>query len=194
MNDVLLAGVFQSLALWINKGTIRVAVPVAMRSQSDRGVCNLVSMVFLDRTPKQIKSNDLLQSVASEMRNVHSKDLGHAMITFLKIACICHGQILKYLLKVRGCSPTLVLTNLGKPFAKHSDFRIGAAKLIAFDSLAPLRPGTSATISVSEFEGRLKFTIRFHPDVLARSDAQEILKVLLTSFGQLLEVNPQMGT
>lgn len=176
VNDLLISAFFKILRKDIqSKQYLRLGIPVSMRAHGHQQFCNLVSMIFLDRRPQQIDSPQLLESVTSEMQQVKNRGLGYAMIAFLNRACVARGKLLSMFLKQPGTKTTSVLTNLGKPFSDHEEFRLGDSVLVGTDSIVPIRPGTNLGLSVSEHAGKISLTLRFNSAVCSREQARCLL-------------------
>lgn len=175
VNDLLIASLFRALAATPIGGTMRISIPTSMRPADNASVCNLVSMVFLDRHPNQTGTEHFLESIAKEMRNIKERKLGHAMLSFLGIATLGRGRFMRFFLQHSKTNVTSVLTNLGQPFREHANFQVGTCKLLALDSIPPLRPGTNILFSVNRYGDELSVTVRYEPSLVDSDSAQSLL-------------------
>ncbi|QDS95628.1 Condensation domain protein [Roseimaritima multifibrata] len=174
VNDVLISALLRSIANRLQRGTIRLAVPVSFRPKSHLGFCNLVSMVFLDRSVSQTKKPNLLSSVAREMHEIKSKQMAHSMSLFLKLACLGRGKFLSLFLRSPKTETTAVLTNLGHSASDHDGVSFDSAKLQGHDVLVPLRPKTNLAMSASETNGQILLTLRFNGKLFSDNDIEAL--------------------
>ncbi len=182
VNDLLIEGLFRSLAKRVVTGLIRIGIPTSMRSPGDRDFCNRVSMIFVDRTDSQIGSAALLQSISREMNLVKERQLGWAMLLSLRWGCLFRGALMKRFLRLNRVESTAILSNIGRPFATHTQFGLGAARLVSCDLLSPTRPGTNVVLSANRFQGRLALSLRYNAPHVSAEQAGVILDDVLKAW------------
>ena len=191
LNDLLAASIFtgceqfratrseQSDADWL-----RMMVPVSMRStkaDQQQTACNIVSAVFLDRTPVQIRDRDyLVDSIHQEMELIKNNRLA-LMFNF--------SLWLRKLVLFRNrppqppskCQASMVFTNLGKIYARSSlrdaEQRIVSGGLVieTIEAIAPLTPYMCAAFSAIQYAKQLSLSLRYDPRVIKRDAAESLL-------------------
>lgn len=195
VNELIAASVFEAIARFRkNRGFqdaqewIRMMVPVNMRSteqDSLQTACNIVSSVFLDRTPGQIADRDgLLLGIHQEMELIKRNRLGLIFIASLWLK--------KQLPANRSpksppnrCQTTIVVTNVGKSFASsplrsaEGYFSAGNLKLETITMLAPMTPFLSVAITINEYAGELYLAMRYDGRVLTRDESKELLDLVV---------------
>lgn len=170
VNDVLIAAFLRALARRIDRpGWIRIAVPTSMRPPDNNAFCNLVSMVFLDRTVSQAASENVLAGISQEMTIVKQRRLGHAMLRFLGMVTRGRGLLVVPFLRSGRTEATAVLSNLGCLCDDRIWQQLHEYRPIATDTVSPLRPGTNVSLCASHCAGRLSLTLR-HDEVAIDAD------------------------
>ncbi|XZE19783.1 hypothetical protein SH449x_005111 [Pirellulaceae bacterium SH449] len=195
MNECLATGLFRGIAafrgsreLQLDNDWIRAMIPVNMRTAHEMktlSACNVVSAVFLDRTPVQIRDPDsLLQGIHAEMNLIKENKLA-----LLFIFSIWLRKILSWgrhaSKRVRRCETSFVFSNLGKVFAKsplysaknhNSALMSGDIIVKDFEILAPLNPYMVAAFTFVQFGERGRLTLRYDDRILDRSEAQDLMQ------------------
>ena len=189
LNDWLLGALFRTLLRTSGRGLlsllfpVRVAVATSLREPHHLGMsaCNVVSMVFLDRSLGALKSvKRLVRSIAAEMGTVKRWRLGSSMVEVFRHTMSVPG-LSQLLLATQRRSATAVLTNLGVPFRDRplndASGRVAAAGLVleSLETWPPVRRGTALAISVNTYGGVLSVTGRFDPNVVSGAYARQIL-------------------
>lgn len=189
LNDWLLGALFRTLLRTSGRGLlsllfpVRVAVATSLREPHHIGMsaCNVVSMVFLDRSFGALKSvKRLVHTIAAEMNTIKKWRLGSSMVEVFRHTMSVPG-LSRLLLGTQRRSATAVLTNLGVPFRDSSlrddSGRVAAAGLVlqSLETWPPVRRGTALAISVNTYGGVLSVTGRFDPNVLSGSYARKLL-------------------
>jgi hypothetical protein len=192
-NDALVSDLFSTLERWnrnlgaTNRAPFRIAVPTSLRDDSHAHIsaCNIVSMVFLDRSPATIKNKTALDaSVAAEMTEIKDARLGSAMLLFLKWLRIVPG-LMRWFLRLPIRQATIVLTNLGLPLqdlgeADASGFQtVGGVRLIDLETRPPVRAQTPLSLSVNHYGQRLSATLRYDANVCSAAEAESFLQLYL---------------
>jgi hypothetical protein len=187
VNDVMIHDLFHTLADWNRahgdtKQDIRVAMATSLRGPPEvsMSAANVVSMVFLNRSHREIASQKLLASIVEETHLIKQYRLGVVLPRVIRRLGRYPGAIDQFL-KIPICSATAVLTNLGRPFADSpltgpdGLLRVGSLTLESLETMPPVRPKTSASISVNYYGGSLSVTLRYDSTVFSRQQAVELL-------------------
>ena len=121
---------------------------------------NVVSMVFLDRTPAQIADPaDLLRSIHAEMDLIRRRQLGLIFIFVALDPAGTAGRTGKVGQQGR-CEATCVLSNLGRAMAdsplprRNEKIVAGNVVLDGIDFFAPVRDGTAVSRGADLLRGR----------------------------------------
>ncbi|HEV7282847.1 MAG TPA: hypothetical protein VGN57_21755 [Pirellulaceae bacterium] len=190
VNDLLVADVFATAADWQkrfgleSKQWLRMMTPFNLRQYADRRLpaANVVSMVFLDRTPEQIADDaGLLRSLREEISLIQRLNLGLTFPLVLGGMARLPGGI-GMMTKKSECKSSCILTNLGEPFAKlrlpreESGIRVGDVTLKGFDLVAPIRPLTRLALTAFRFEGRQALNLHWDARSVKREEAVAFLE------------------
>ena len=162
-------------------------VPVNMReSETDwaQSACNIVSTVFLDRTPSQIRDREsLLRSIHEEMSLIKRNQLAYTFIASLWLNRIFDRR--RKAMTPRQCQTSVVFTNLGKvfedsPLAKDSG-RIVAGDVVLekVELLAPLAAWMCAAFSAIHYAGQLSLSLRFDARFIECSRARQLVELVV---------------
>jgi len=203
LNDLIAASIFQScsklresLGLQAITEWIRMMVPVNMRSSREdqtQTACNIVSSIFLDRTPSQISDSEVLvQSIHKEMALIKNNRL-----EFMFIFSIWIRKLLTFRpdrsVYPKRCQTSVVFSNLGKLFlrspllnseqilvagsdkADTESSRKGKIKMQSFEILAPLTPYMYAAFTAVTYGKQLTLTMRYDDRVFSEKNAQDLL-------------------
>lgn len=203
INDLMAHFIFVAVAQWrelhgeqSGGDWLRMMVPVNMRySEMDRdqSACNVVSSVFLDRTPEQILDRpSLLQSIHEEMSLIKQNQLA-----FTFIASLCVNRLLRGI-KTPGpsgrCQTTMVFTNLGKAYVgsplrdAQNRLRAGDVVVEQIELLAPLAPWMSAAFSVVHYAEQLTLSLRYDRRFIHAAAAEQLLSGVITEAETMLAV------
>jgi hypothetical protein len=161
--------------------------------------CNIVSSVFLDRTPSQIEDRQgLLRGIHEEMELIKRNRLGLIFIASLWLK--------KHLPKRRStksppsrCQTTIVVTNLGRSFASSplrspdGHFSAGNLKLESITMLAPMTPFLSAAITINEYAGELYLALRYDGRILPRDASRELLDLVVARLTDWIATQPSLA-
>ena len=190
-NDWLLCAVFFAIQNWREqhvddekRGHVRIAVPTNLRTPKDvlMPAANIVSMVFLDRKPKNIqRSEAFFRGVHREMRHIKRHNLGWTFIHGLTVFRWMFGSVRKMTQQDR-CWTTATVSNLGRVFAdlplptREDYVQVDdSLELIGVEGSPPVRLGTALGISVLTYAGQMEINVHYDPHVLTRGDVQSIL-------------------
>ena len=165
-------------------GYLRIAVPTNLRTSADILIpaANIVSMVFLDRKPQNIRQTpSFYQGICREMQHIKRYDLGWAFIHGLTLYRRIFGSFRKMVQQNR-CWTTATVSNLGRLFADiplpKQEGRIQIDKsleLIGIETAPPIRAGTTLGISMLTYADGMTVNLHYDSNVLTRSEAQSIL-------------------
>lgn len=190
VNDLLVADVFATAADWQkrfgleNKQWLRMMTPFNLRQYADRRLpaANVVSMVFLDRTPEQIADDSgLLRSLREEISLIQRLNLGLTFPLVLGGMARLPGGV-EMMTKKSECKCSCILTNLGEPFAKlrlpraEDGIQVGDLTLTGFDLVAPIRPLTRLALTAFRFEGRQALNLHWDARSVKREEATAFLE------------------
>jgi len=171
-------------------------VPVNMRSSREdqkQTACNIVSSIFLDRTPSQISDSEILvQSIHKEIELIKNNRLA-----FMFIFSIWLRKLLTFFpdrsVYPKRCQTSVVFSNLGKLFlrspllnseqilvagsdkADTENCCEGKIMLQSFEILAPLTPYMYAAFTAVTYGKQLTLTMRYDDRVFSLKNAQDLL-------------------
>lgn len=187
VNDLLIRGLFTILSNWnamhgAKNPWIRIAIPTSLRGpvEEKMSAANVVSMIFLSRKREEILKPELLPTIVAEMKDIKDKRLGVALPRVIRRLGRYRRAVYSFL-HLPACSSTAVLTNLGRPFSDSplagtdGKVRVGDITLESLETMPPVRPRTSVSISVNYYGKLLSVTLRYDSTVLTPSCALDIL-------------------
>lgn len=191
LNELLTTSVFQGIAsfrekkgLGMKDEWIRMMVPVNMRSteqDSRQTACNIVSSIFLDRTPAQIEDRGrLLVGIHQEMEIIKRNRLGLMFIASIWVKKWLPTKRSQSLAPAR-CQTTVVVTNVGRLFhdsplaTPQGKLNTGDLTLESITMLAPMTPFLSAAFTITEYANELFVVVRFDSRILEAEDARDLL-------------------
>jgi len=204
VNDILTRDLFVALGRWKTLyapchalDRLRVSIPVNLRKPDDYRMpaANVVSMVFLDRRPKDLADTErLLWGIHRQMDHIKQTGLKLTFVLCLRAVQSLPGGIAR-LAAVDRCSATGVLTNLGM-LLEHvplpqldGKLALDGAVLEGLDIVAPLRPYTCVAFAVFTYAGRLGITLHYDPHPLDARAASSLMDMyveqVLSSAGQM---------
>jgi NRPS condensation-like uncharacterized protein len=195
LNEVLTSAVFEAIATFRqrrghqNKDEwIRMMIPVNMRTTNQdarQTACNIVSSVFLDRTPSQIEDRQgLLAGIHSEMELIKRNRLSFIFIASLWVKKQLPARRTRKSAP-RRCETTVVVTNVGKAFSTsplrspEGYLHTGNLVLESIIMLAPMTPLLSAAFTISQYAGELIVALRYDKRILRSEDAKELLDLVV---------------
>jgi NRPS condensation-like uncharacterized protein len=186
LNDVLLAAVFRAVGQWNERASIRpaqswirLAVPIDLASSDDRRavLANYVGIVFVDRRSDRIRQHaELLAGIHEEMQSIKQQGLGFAMLDVLRILERIPYGMRAAVAPTRSMS-TAVVSNLGPLDAllpHDRDLTLGRARLMEFDFLVPIRPGTAAAFGIVTYADQLHLAMNYDQQRLTANDAASL--------------------
>jgi NRPS condensation-like uncharacterized protein len=188
VNDILLYQLFKTLSSWNKnlgqyflKTRIALAVSLRLKQDAEQSAVNIVSMVFLDKSHRDVESSQkLLQSIIEETTDIKTNRMG---LTLPRVMSF-FGKIpyaIKFFMNMPLCSATAVLTNLGSTLSKspllnaNGKIELGSITLESYELLPPVRPKTSASFAVNYYAGKLNLTLRYDSTRLTKTTARRLL-------------------
>jgi hypothetical protein len=162
---------------------IRFSIPMSLRQTAGRTMpaTNLVSMVFLDRTPEQISdSAGLLRSIHDEMHLIRRRQLGLTFVLSLAVLRLLPGGLAKRVNK-GNCEATCVLSNLGKAMAdsplplRQEKIVAGNVKLDGIDLFSPIREGTAVSAALVYYAGGLQICMQYDRRRVTETQADDLI-------------------
>ena len=189
-NDLFARDLFLSLASWRSqrypgrtRGWYRLSVPVSLRREEDERMpaANMVGMVLLDRREREMSSPAaLLRGIHAEMQRVKRHDLAVAFLFSLQVLAAIPGMLARVTRPSR-CAATALFTNLGDPLERTplsststGHLSAGNAVLRSLYAPAPVRPYTSAALSIVRYAGQLFFALTYDPRAISPDDAESL--------------------
>jgi len=189
VNDLMLSDLFQTLGDWNNfagqskKGWLRINVPVSLRTREDKSLpaANRLSFAFLSRRLSDCQDRKrLLDSVHTEMEIIRREHLSLGFLAGLAFVG-GHRGLLPWFLERNRSFATIVMSNLGRPFARTSlpsrEGRLvcGDVTLDEITGAAPIRPGTRASIAVIRYANRLLVNLKCDPQFFSPAETEKLL-------------------
>lgn len=163
---------------------IRVMIPMNMRSSHDKeklSACNIVSAVFLDRTPEQIRDQGrLLSGIHAEMELIKTNKLAFMFLfsVWLRKLFTWGRPTAK---ANKHCETTFVFSNLGKVFGESPlcstthELTAGNVTIKEVELLAPLNPYMISAFTFMQYGQQGRLTLRYDDRVLLESDAIQLM-------------------
>jgi hypothetical protein len=151
--------------------------------QREQTACNIVSCIFLDRTPRQIEDLDcLIQGIRDELALIKRNRLAFMFSLSIWIRKLASVRVSKSTRPLpTKCQTSLVFSNLGKlftgsPLAKRNQKLVmGDSVLESFEILAPLSPWMFVAFIALQYADEFSLTLRFDSRVMHASVARELL-------------------
>ncbi len=166
---------------------IRFSVPMNLRHKRDERMpaANVVSMVFLDRTPRHIADpGGLLQSIHAEMDSIRRRQLGLIFVVALWGLRLLPGGLAKWVNR-ECCEATCVLSNLGRAMADsplprcNAKIVAGNVVLEGIDFFAPVRDGTAVAMALVYYAGGLQLCMQYDSRRIAEVQASDLMATYL---------------
>ena len=187
VNDILLHELFATLSRWNldhgkKQNKIRIALATSLRSAAEEKLSsvNVVSMVFLDRSHKQIATSGLLATIVEETEDIKNNRMGITLPRVMRrLGRLPYG--ISLFMGAPVCSATAVLTNLGPALSQSplkgpdGKLQIADIQLESYELMPPVRPRTRASFAINYYAGQLSVTLRYDSTALSQSSARELL-------------------
>jgi hypothetical protein len=146
---------------------------------------NVVSMIFLDRTSKQIANSEgLLRSIHEEMDSIHRRQLGLIFVVSLGALRLLPGGLAKWVNR-DCCEATCVLSNLGRAMADsplprcNEKIVAGNVVLDGIDFFTPVRNGTAVSIALIYYAGGLQLCMHYDSRYITEAQADDLMATYL---------------
>ncbi|MCL2005311.1 MAG: hypothetical protein FWG73_04015 [Planctomycetaceae bacterium] len=192
LNELFLCSAFFAMKSWQNLPhgrNLRIAVPINLRTAADElmPAANIVSMVFLDRKPKDIQPvQAFYDGIHREMSHIKRYNLGWAMIRGLTVYRRLFGNYRKMMHPDR-CWTTATVSNLGRVFTdtplpkREGNVLVDhSLELLGVEAFPPVRSSTALGICLMTYAGRLTVNLHYDAAVLTQADAERILDTLVS--------------
>jgi len=191
LNDLLLRDLFLTLDKFnksgINKRTIRLCMPVNLRTPNDDNmpIANIMGMCALDRSgPALDRPHDLMAGITAETRRIKSKRLALG-ITFIPALLSFVPGLLTVAMRRPGywkCATTAILSNLGPSFRGHllpqnesGQVAFNGLVLRRLELLPPVKVDANLAIGVVTYDDKMTLTLNYDKLALSDHDAKTIL-------------------
>jgi hypothetical protein len=162
----------------------RLMVPTNERTGGDVGLsaCNQVSMVYVDRWPREMEYVEALAAgIDFEMSVIRRWSLSNTFVVALTLFSWVPGLVRWYAQRP-SCWATSYVTNLGSLLGRLQvgqtpDRRaeVGGLTLNQIRLLPPLRPALPAALAVCVYAEALQVTLHHDANCLPRADAEQLL-------------------
>ena len=165
---------------------IRFSVPISLRQVADcrMPAANVVSMVFLDRTPAQIADPCRPPGgVHAEMDLIRRRQLGLSSCC-RSGPCDAAGRVGE-VDRPERCQATCVLSNLGRFMADsplpRQDGKIVAGNVLleGVEIFTPVRDGTAVTVAVVFYGGELHICMQYDAARVTEAQADDLMATYL---------------
>ena len=191
VNDLLLADMFTALDDWRKAHhqrrdqPLRIMVPVYVRgrAQQDIPASNGIGFAFVAVPTSTVDDpRALLAEVHEQMEQIKNWKLALYFLGGLAAAGRVK-QLVPWMLNRRKPFATLVLSNLGRTFARTPLPRddglllAGGLKLLRITGVPPVRPLTHGSIAVVEYAGRTTVILRCDPQHFTAADTRALLEM-----------------
>jgi hypothetical protein len=161
-------------------------VPMDLRHEPDNRMpaANVVSMVFLDRTGKQIAAADLLRGIHKEMDSIRRRQSGLLFVVALWGRRLLPGGLAKGVNR-NCCDATCVLSNLGRAMADsplpRCNERIVAGNVVldGIDFFSPVRQGTAVSMALIYYAGGLRLCMHYDSRHITEAQAGDLMATYL---------------
>ncbi len=166
---------------------ISFAVPMNLRQAADHRLpaANVVSMVFLQRTPTQIADpGGLLRSIHADMDLISRRRLGLTFVWSLALLRALPGGLASRANRGR-CEATCAVSNLGRALAdaplprRREKIVAGNVVLDGIECFAPVRDGTAVTVTLVYYAGGLQVCMQYDRRRIAEAQADDLLATYL---------------
>lgn len=165
----------------------RVGVPVNVRNCFAPGAsaANIVGMVFLDRSPVDLRdSQRLLRGISREMNQVKRHDLGMAVLRAFAVATRLPNGLSR-MVPTDRCLTTIILSNAGRIFA-DLDLPTDRGRVVAGNLtlehvrvFPAARPWTRAVIQALTYAGRLDVCLGYNPNDFTADESSGFIERLM---------------
>lgn len=180
---------------------IRFSVPINLRQATDccMSAANVVSMIFLDRTPAQIADpSRLLESIHAEMDLIRRHHLGLTFVLTLSVLRLLPGGLAKWVNHDR-CEATCVLSNVGRVMAdsplprRNNKIVAGNVVLEGVDFFTPVRNGTAVAVAFLFYAGGLQICMQYDARCITEVQASDLMATYLRKIRDSIDMASRTG-
>jgi hypothetical protein len=201
LNDLLIRDLFLTLDRWQGKHLswfcrrrLRIMMPAELRGTEDYSMsaANMVAYTFLACTRGDVgRPTELLRTIREKTALIKHERSGTRFMDMIFAASQIRG-LLPFVLRRKLCMASAVLSNVGDPSRRFTarlprqGGRIAAGKLVLEEitGVPPLRPGTRATFSISQYDRRLTISLRCDPNWFSMEDSTSLLGLYVEQLNQ----------
>ena len=181
-----------------DKSWLRIAVPLSMRTPDHAGMpaTNIVSYGFVTRRVHECNDPEkLLTSIRQQTGDILFMREGIVFLKCIRFLRALPGA-LKSLLGFKSCFCTVVLANVGE-IRRRFDGRFPlqdgcwkAGNIVIKDigGVAPVRPNTSAAVTIGDYGGKTTLHLRTDPAVFTTQQSQHFLSAYVARLTRLSEI------
>ena len=192
LNDLLLRDLFLTLDRWQGKHLpwfrsrrLRIMMPTELRGTEDYAMpaANMFAYTFLECAVRDIRrSNELLRTIHEKTALIKNERSGKRFVDMIYAASRVRW-LLPFVLRRKRCMASAVLSNIADPSRRFTarlprqSGRIVAGNLVLEEitGIPPVRPGTRATFSISQYDRRLTISLRCDPHLFCMEDTASLL-------------------
>ncbi|MBL8892260.1 MAG: hypothetical protein JNL67_19955 [Planctomycetaceae bacterium] len=165
----------------------RLMIPTNERTGGDVALsaCNQVSMVYVDRWPREMEHLDgLAAGIDYEMSIIRRWGLSGTFLLALRVLG-WFPSLLRWYARRPSCWATSYVTNLGpildrlRVGQEGEKSRVGELTLHEVRLLPPLRPALPAALAVHVYAGQVRLTLHYDRGEITSEHAGELLQSLL---------------
>lgn len=200
INDILLCGLFLAARSWNARhgrldGLLRINMPVAIRERGDSHapIANSLSFAFLNRHARECDApKKLLEGIRRETQAIKRLRLGLYFVGGLGTFRGVPGLIPWFLRQPR-CRATVVLSNIGRLFArmplprKEGKLICGNSVLQSVRGVPPIRPLTRAALIATTYAGRTEIHGQCDPHCFDSAGQVEFLSHYVESLEEIVD-------
>ena len=194
LNDLLLRDLFLTLDRWQGKRLswfhprrLRIIMPTELRGAEDylMPAANMTAYTFLACAAGEVRRpKELLRTIRDKTAQIKHERSGTRFMDMIYGATRVRG-LLPFLLRRKLCMASAILSNLADPSRRFTARlprqagRIVAGNLVLEELMGvpPLRPGTRATFSISQYDSRLTISLRCDPHLFCMEDTRSLLRL-----------------
>ena len=192
LNDLLLRDLFLTLDRWQGKRLswfrprrLRIMMPTELRGTEDYAMpaANMVAYTFLACAVGDVRRpNELLRTIRDKTALIKHERSGTLFMDMIYAASQVRW-LLPFVLRRKLCMASAILSNVADPSRRFTARlprkagRIVAGNLVLEEitGVPPLRPGTRATFSISQYDRRLTISLRCDPHLFCMEDTASLL-------------------
>ena len=194
INDMLLEKLFETLFNWKKtkaafslRKHVCVMMPLNLREpeHNDIPACNIVAQSFVRRSKASMQDPEKFRTeLGNELLKIKHERKKIRFMHMIAGAQAFYPKTMQTLLDMKSCIATAILSNTGDP-TKQFYFQlprsggivqVGNLRLEDISGVPPMRPGTSATVSIFTYRRELKICLRCDPNHFDENDSRQLLE------------------